>query len=227
MRIGILGSGMVGQNLGAVLAQGGHDVMLGSRTPGALNEARGHGATSLGEWLARAGDNARVGTFAEAAAHGEVVLNATNGGGALEALKLAGDENLAGKILMDISNPLDFSKGMPPTLSVCNDDSLGERIQRAHPSVRVVKTLNTTTTYVMGDPRQVGGGDHTIFVSGNDPEARRQVAEYLRSWFGWSDIIDLGDITTARGTEMLLPLWVRLYAALGTGMFNFKVVRGE
>ena len=225
MKIGVIGSGMVGQNLGAVLARGGHDVVLGTRTPEALDEQRGHGAASLGEWLAQAGEHARVGTFAQAAAHGEVVLNATNGSGALEALELAGDANLDGKILLDISNPLDFSRGAPPTLFVCNDDSLGERIQRAHPAVKVVKTLNTTTTYIMGNPGQLAGGDHTIFLSGNDAEAKRQAAGYLRDWFGWRDVIDLGDITTARGTEMLLPLWVRLYAALGTAMFNFKVVR--
>lgn len=225
MNIGIIGSGMVGQNLGSVLARGGHEVVLGTRTPEALDERRSHGATSLREWLEHAGPRARVGTFAQAAAHGEVVLNATSGDGALPALALAGDDNLAGKILMDISNPLDFSQGAPPTLFVCNDDSLGERIQRAHPAVQVVKTLNTTTTFVMGDPGQLAGGDHTIFMSGNDSQAKERVAAFLRDWFGWRDIIDLGDITTARGAEMLLPLWVRLYAALGTALFNFKVVR--
>ena len=225
MRIGILGSGMVGQNLGAVLAAHGHDVVLGTRTPEALDEKRGYGAQSLGEWLQQVAKRGRVGSFRDAAMHGEVVLNATNGIGALEALRLAGAENLRGKILMDISNPLDFSKGMPPTLFICNDDSLGERIQAEFPDARVVKTLNTTTTYVMGDPRQLAGGDHTIFVSGNDAAAKQQVAGYLADWFGWQDIMDLGDITTARGTEMLLPIWVRLWSALGTPMFNFKVVR--
>jgi len=225
MKIGILGSGMVGQNLGAVLALGGHDVVLGTRSPDALDEKRGHGGQSLREWLGQAGSRARVATFREAAAHGEVVLNATDGQGSLNALRAAGAEQLRGKVLLDISNPLDFSKGMPPTLSICNDDSLGERIQAAFPDVRVVKTLNTTNTYIMGDPRQLAGGDHTIFVSGNDAEAKALAAGYLREWFGWQDIIDLGDITTARGAEMLLPVWLRLWSALGTPMFNFKVVR--
>lgn len=223
MKIGVLGSGMVGQNLGAVLARGGHDVMLGTRTPEALDQKRG--PASLREWLTAAGGRARIGTFAEAAAHGEVVLNATSGSASVDALRAAGSDNLAGKILLDISNPLDASRGMPPILSICNDDSLGERIQAAFPKSRVVKTLNTTNTAIMADPGQLAGGDHTIFMSGNDAEAKRRVATWLREWFGWKDVIDLGDITTARGAEMLLPIWLRLWSALGTPMFNFKVVR--
>lgn len=225
MNIGILGSGMVGQNLGAVLARKGHDVVLGTRRPDAVDEDRGGNALPLREWLAQTGGRARVGTFEEAASHGEVVLNATNGAGSLDALRAAGAENLRGKVLMDISNPLDFSQGMPPTLFISNDDSLGERIQAEFPEARVVKTLNTTNTYLMSDPASLGGGDHTIFVSGDDPGAKGQVTTWLREWFGWTDVIDLGDITTARGTEMILPIWVRLYSALGTPMFNFKVVR--
>ena len=225
MNIGILGSGVVGQNLGAVLASRGHDVVLGTRTPDALDAPRGHGGQSLGEWLQQVAKRGRVGTFRDAAAHGEVVLNATNGSGSLEALRQAGGAQLRGKILMDIANPLDFSKGMPPTLFICNDDSLGERIQAEFPEAKVVKTLNTTNTLVMGNPRQLAGGDHTVFLSGNDPAAKQQVTVFLKDWFGWQDIIDLGDITTARGTEMLLPIWLRLCSVLGTPMFNFKVVR--
>jgi hypothetical protein len=225
MNIGILGSGMVGQNLGAALVRAGHRVVLGTRTPHNVDEARGPASKSLGDWLEQTAGRGRVGTFAEAAAEGEVVLNATSGAGALDALRLAGAANLDGKILMDLSNPLDFSRGGLPTLFVCNDDSLGERIQAEFAGVKVVKTLNTTNTSVMSDPGQLAGGDHTIFMSGNDAEAKRQVAGYLRDWFGWTDVIDLGDITTARGTEMLLPLWLRLYMTLGTPMFNFKVVR--
>lgn len=225
MRIGILGSGVVGQNLGAALARGGHDVVLGTRTPDDLDTKRGHGERSLHEWREEAGERGRVGTFAEAAAHGEVVLNATNGAASLDVLRAAGEENLNGKVLMDIANPLDFSRGMPPTLFVCNDDSLGERIQAAFPEVRVVKTLNTTNTSIMSDPRRLADGDHSIFVSGNDAQAKRLVAGWLEEWFGWKDVIDLGDITTARGTEMLLPVWLRLWSALGTPEFNFKIVR--
>ena len=165
-----------------------------------------------------------LGTFAEAAAHGEVVVNATASAVSLEALERAGEENLSGKVLMDVSNPLDFSKGMPPTLSVVNTDSLGEQIQRRFPEARVVKTLHTTNARLMVDPARLAGGDHTVFVGGDDPEAKAVVTDLLRS-FGWSDIVDLGDITTARGTAMMLPLWVRPFGALDNPLFNFKIVR--
>lgn len=225
MKIGILGSGVVGQNLGSALARGGHDVVLGTRTPEKLDEKRGLGDQSLREWLEATEGRGRVATFAEAAAQGEVVVNATSGQASIEALRMAGASNLAGKVLMDVANPLDFSKGMPPTLTICNDDSLGERIQAEFPEAKVVKTLNTTNAHVMTDPSQVGGGDHTMFVCGNDADAKKRVAQWLKEWFGWRDVIDLGDITTSRGTEMILPIWVRLWAVLGTPSFNFKVVR--
>ena len=153
------------------------------------------------------------------------MINATSGTVSLEALRLAGEQNLRGKILIDVSNPLDFSKGMPPTLTVCNTDSMGEQIQRAFPDAKVVKTLNTTNVNVMVDPAQVAGGDHDLFVSGNDAAAKARVTELLRQWFGWRTVIDLGDITTARGVEMLLPVWLRLMGALGTPLFNFKIAR--
>ena len=127
--------------------------------------------------------------------------------------------------MLDISNPLDFSRGMPPSLSVCNTDSLGEQLQRAFPRLRVVKTLNTTNAMVMVNPGAVAGGDHSMFVCGNDADAKAKVKGWLGEWFGWRDVIDLGDITTSRGTEMLLPIWVRLWGALGTPMFNFKIAR--
>jgi hypothetical protein len=165
-----------------------------------------------------------LGTFGDAAAHGEMVVNATAGTVSLEALEQAGEENLNGKILIDISNPLDFSKGMPPTLSVSNTDSLGEQIQRRFAEARVVKTLHTMNAYLMVDPTQLAGADHTVFVSGDDAGAKSTVTELLWS-FGWTDIIDLGDITTARGTEMLLPVWLRLFGALQKPIFNFKIVR--
>jgi predicted dinucleotide-binding enzyme len=153
-----------------------------------------------------------------------MVVNATSGVVSLEALELAGGDNLNEKILVDISNPLDFSQGMPPTLSVSNTDSLGEQIQRRFPEVMVVKTLHTMNAYLMVDPAQLAGTDHTVFVSGDDTEAKAEVTELLRS-FGWTDIIDLGDITTARGTEMMLPIWLRLFGALQKPVFNFKIVR--
>ncbi len=224
MKIGIVGSGVVGQTLGAKLIEVGEDVVLGTRTPGDLDEKRGMGAP-LSEWVKKTGDKGRIASFADAAAHGEIVINATGGMVSLEALRLAGERNLDGKILIDVSNPLDFSHGFPPTLTVCNTDSVAEQIQRAFPTAKVVKTLNTTNTAVMVDPAKVGGGDHDLFVSGNDSAAKARVTELLKRWFGWRTVIDLGDITTARGAEMILPIWVRLYSVLGTGMFNFKVVR--
>ena len=187
-------------------------------------EANAFGLPPFSAWLKQY-TGVKVGTFAEAAQHGEVLFNATNGMGTMEALRQAGASNLKGKILVDISNPLDFSKGMPPSLSVCNTNSLGEQIQRAFPEVKVVKTLNTVTASLMVNPSQVADGDHHVFVSGNDAEAKGQVTGMLKSWFGWKEAIDLGDITTARGTEMYLPLWLRLWGALGTGMINIKIVK--
>ena len=171
------------------------------------------------------GNRARVGSFADAAAHGEILFNCTAGVGSLEALRMAGERTLNGKVLIDIANPLDFSKGMPPTLTVCNADSLAEQIQRAFPAVKVVKTLNTVNARLMVNPRQLADGDHSIFVSGNDASAKTQVTDVLKNWFGWRQVIDLGDITTARGAEMLLPVWLRLVGVLNTPMFNFKVIR--
>jgi predicted dinucleotide-binding enzyme len=175
-------------------------------------------------WTKLVGPGASQGTFADAAAHGEIIFNCTAGAGALEALAAAGIENLRGKVLVDLANPLDFSKGMPPTLSVFGDDSLGEQIQRAFPEAKVVKTLNTVNCQVMVDPRRVPG-DHDIFVSGNDADAKAIVTGILRDWLGWKTVIDLGDITTARGTEAYLLLWLRLWGAVGSADFNIKVVR--
>jgi len=224
MKIGIIGSGVVGQTLGAKLAERGENVVLGTRSPGSVNDKRGFGQ-SLDDWVKATDGKGRIGSFADAAAHGEIVINATSGTVSLDALRLAGEQNLRGKILIDVSNPLDFSKGMPPTLTVCNTDSTGEQIQRAFPEAKVVKTLNTTNVNVMVDPGQVAGGDHDLFVSGNDLQAKGRVTELLQQWFGWRTVIDLGDITTARGVEMLLPLWLRLWGALGSPAFNFKIAR--
>jgi predicted dinucleotide-binding enzyme len=217
MRIAVLGTGMVGRAIAARAAELGHDVTVGTRDVA---------VTRAGDWAdwATAHSDVDLADHADAAADAELVVNATSGDGALPALTAAGEESLAGRVLLDIANPLDFSKGFPPTLSVLNDDSLGERIQRAFPRTRVVKALNTLTADLMTHPRQLADGDHTVFVSGDDVEAKKVVTELLTS-FGHTDVIDLGDITTARGTEMLLPLWLRLYGGLGTALFNIKVVR--
>ena len=226
MNIGILGTGMVGQILAARLAELGHAVVIGTRDPAstlAKTQPDGMGNPPFSFW-AKQNPQVKLATFAEAAAHGEIILNATNGSASLAALKLAGEANLSGKTLIDLSNPLDFSKGMPPSLFVSNTDSLGEQIQRAFPNAKVVKTLNTTNAHLMARPRQLADGDHTIFVCGNDAGAKAQVTELLQS-FGWRDIVDLGDLTAARGVEMLLPVWLRLFGALQTPVFNFKIVR--
>ena len=230
MKIGILGTGIVARTLGGKLVQKGMDVAFGTRDVSstlARTQKDGMGNLPFGEWIGTV-PGARLNTFAEAAAHGEVVVNATSGTVSLQALTLAGSHNLASKILMDVSNPLDFSKGFPPSLTVCNTDSLAEQIQRAFPEVKVVKTLNTLSAKLMVDPAAVPG-DHSIFVSGNDADAKRTVIGYLHEWYGWktSNIIDMGDVTTARGTEMLLPVWVRLYGVFQSPMFNFHIVRGS
>lgn len=227
MQIGIFGTGVVGQTIAAALVAKGHAVMIGTRDPRATLERESGSAfnrTPFRDWQ-KANAAVKLGTFAEAARFGEVLVNATSGSGALPALQGAGADALGDRILLDVANPLDFSKGFPPSLTVCNTDSLGEQIQRAFPKLRVVKTLNTTNTLVMVNPGAVGGGDHSMFICGNDAEAKGRVAQWLRDWFGWRDVIDLGDITNARGTEMLLPIWVRLMGVLGTPMFNFKIVR--
>ncbi len=218
MRIGVLGTGVVGQTIASKLIELGHDVTMGSRS--ATNE-------KVVAWAAGAGDRAHPGTMADAAAAGEIVINATSGAGTLEALDAAGAGNLAGKVLIDISNALDHSAGFPPTLLVANTDSLGEQVQRAFPDARVVKTLNTVNADVMVNPGLIDG-PHAIFVSGNDDNAKDTVASLLRS-FGWGedDIVDLGDITTSRGPEMYLALWIRMRMKLGVSHFNIRLVQGQ
>jgi len=215
MRIGVLGTGIVARTLGSALLSNGHEVRLGSRAAG--NEAAVAWAQAI------AGGPASEGTFADAAGFGELLINATAGAASLDALAMAGPEQLAGKVLVDVSNPLDFSRGMPPTLTVCNDDSLGEQIQAAYADMRVVKSLNTVTASVMVDPALVPG-THTIFVAGDDAGAKAEAGGLLQE-FGWpaSSILDLGDITAARGMEMYLPLWLRLWGATGTGVLNVEV----
>ncbi len=226
MKIAVLGTGMVGRAVAGRCAELGHDVVVGTRDPAATlgrTEADAMGNQPFSVWRA---EHPAVGLlpFDEAAAQAELVVNATSGTSSLSVLQLAGAANLAGKVLIDIANPLDFSAGFPPTLTVKDTDSLGEQIQRAYPETKVVKSLNTLNAVLMVDPAELAGADHTIFVSGDDADAKATVTELLRS-FGWEDIIDLGDLSTARGTEMLLPIWLRLMRTLGTPAFNFKIVR--
>jgi len=228
MDIGIIGSSTVAQTVGGKLLDLGHTVTISSRD---TSQGKDRGAMgklpSADEWVAaqRAdGAAAAAGSFAAAAAAGELVINATAGAGSLEALELAGASNLRGKILIDLSNPLDFSRGMPPSLLVCNTDSLGEQIQAALPETRVVKTLNTVGANVMIDPAGLGEPT-TVFVAGNDAEAKAWVTRHvLREWFGWEHVLDLGDISAARGTEMYLPIWLRMWSATGAGALNIRLV---
>jgi predicted dinucleotide-binding enzyme len=225
MNIAVLGTGMVGQAVAGRLQELGHSVVVGTRDPEATlarTEPDSMGNPPYSAWHAHH-QGVGLASFAEAAAAAELVVNASSGAAALDVLGLAGAGNLAGKPLVDISNPLDFSHGFPPTLFVKDTDSLGEQIQRAFPDARVVKTLNTLTASLMVGPKSLGESS-TIFVSGDDAQAKTTVVSLLKS-FGHDDVIDLGPLETARGTEMLMPVWLRLMGALGTGVFNFKVVR--
>lgn len=214
MKIGIFGTGMVGETIGDKLVALGHEVKMGGRS-----KANEKGAA----WAAKAGAKASYGTFEDAAAFGEIVFHCTKGEGAVDAVKSA-KAALKGKILIDITNPLDFSKGFPPSLFVSNTDSLAEHIQREVPDTLVVKTLNTINCKVMVDPSLVGG-DSDVFLSGNDAGAKATVRSFLVEQFKWKNVIDLGDITTARGTESYLALWIRLMGALKTADFNVKIVK--
>ena len=198
----MLGTGVVGTTIAGKLRELGHDVLIGSRS---------------------AGEDAVP--FAGAAAHGELVFNCTNGNASLDALNAAGAPNLAGKVLIDVSNALDFSQGRPPLVGVSTGDSLGEQIQRAFPEAKVVKALNTVNANVMVDPSVVPG-EHDIFLCGNDDGAKRQVTQLLQS-FGWAAqrILDLGDITAARAQELYVALWLRLMGVAGGAAFNIRVVR--
>ncbi|WP_285244445.1 NAD(P)-binding domain-containing protein [Pseudarthrobacter sp. fls2-241-R2A-127] len=225
MKTAVLGTGMVGRTIAARLAELGHSVTIGTRDPEAAlarTDADAMGNPAFGTWAAGNPD-ITVARFADAADGAELIVNATNGGASIDVLEQVGAAHLDGAVLLDIANPLDFSNGMPPTLFVKDTDSLAERIQRAFPAARVVKSLNTLNADLMARPGMLADPG-SVFVSGNDAEAKAMVTGLLKD-FGHQDIIDLGDITTARGTEMLLPVWLRLWGALGTPAFNFKIVR--
>ena len=215
MKFGVLGTGSVGQTIAARLVQLGHDVVMGARNSD--NE-------KAAAFEKKSSPKGTSGTFSDAARQGELLFNCTSGAHALDVLKAAGEENLNGKVLIDISNPLDFTKGMPPSMLTPSTDSLGEQLQRAFPKVLLVKTLNTVTAKVMVEPQSLSSGNHDMFMAGNDAGAKGRVKEVLQS-FGWKHIIDVGDITGARALEMYLPLWVRLYGTFQTANFNVKMIR--
>ncbi|HJQ88025.1 MAG TPA: NAD(P)-binding domain-containing protein [Propionibacteriaceae bacterium] len=209
MQLAILGTGAVGRALGMAFSSAGHDVVIGTRDPERTRQRE--------EW---AGIDLVLAAYEDL--DGDVFINATDGRGSLPALEAVGDA-LDGKVVIDTSNALDFSQGFPPSLFISNTDSLAEQLQREFPEVRLVKMFNTMNNTVMVNPQGLGD-DSTIFVAGNDPAAR-QAAASLAADLGWTDVFDLGDLTAARGLEMYLPLWVRIFSLLGRPDFNIKVVR--
>lgn len=225
MNIAILGTGIVGRSHAAKLAGLGHNVALGTQNVDktlAEDKPDMMGNPPFNVWQ-KDHTTVKLMPLAEAATFGEIVYNALKGEVALGVVSSLKKE-LTGKILVDIANPLDFSRGMPPFLSVCNTDSLGEQIQGALPDTKVVKTFNTLNALLQVDPGALANADHHLFMSGNDAAAKTKVIEIAKT-YGWKNIIDLGDITTARGTEMLLPIWLRLWGALKTPTFNFKITQ--
>jgi predicted dinucleotide-binding enzyme len=226
MKISVLGTGTVGQAMAASLTKSGHQVFMGTRNVDntlTRTEADGWGNPGIGTWI-KENSQVELVTFNEAVERGnELIVFAMNGQAAFDCLDSVGEFLLKGKVMIDISNPLDFSQGFPPSLFVSNTESLGEQIQNKFPSLHVVKTLNTISHPVMVNPKLVEG-NHNVFISGNNQEAKAKVTSVLNS-FGWKEknIIDLGDITSARATEMILPLWTRLYGKLQTPFFNFHV----
>jgi predicted dinucleotide-binding enzyme len=214
MKIGILGTGMVGETLGTKFVQLGHQVKMGSRT--ANND-------KAVQWTKAAGANASQGTFADAASFGEMVFVCLKGTVFLDIAKTLNPNGLNGKVVVDVSNPLEFSSGAL-TLSICNTNSLGEEVQKAIPSAKVVKSFNTVNCDVMVDPAK--GGNPTMFVCGNDAKAKQQFTDLIKT-LGWRDIIDIGDISKSRGTEALMHLWMNLFGLFGNPHFGWKIVRGS
>lgn len=229
MKIAIIGTGSVGRTLASKLAELDHDVMIGTRNVSekmASTEKDSYGNPPFNEWQ-KMNTGVKLGTFSDAAYFGEIIFNATYGSSSVKALILAGAKNLAGKVIVDISNPLDFSNGMPPSLlpGLNNTNSLGEEIQKTFPDSFVVKTLNTMWCGLMVNPGMIGDGDHINYISGNNTESKVKVSKLLHQ-FGWKEknLIDLGDISAARATESLLPIWLRLMGVTKSGAFNFKIV---
>jgi 8-hydroxy-5-deazaflavin:NADPH oxidoreductase len=212
LRVGILGSGDVGKQLGRGFAKHGYDVMLGSRDPAKLEP-----------WRKETPGKVSTGTFAQTAAHGEFVILALHGAATEAAIELAGAQNFAGKLVLDATNPLDFSHGMPPGLFLGTTDSLGERVQRKLPTAKVVKCFNTVGNLQMVDPK-FKEGVPPMLICGNDPESKKRTDEILRG-LGWPGAMDLGGIEGARWLEAIVPLWVRAGQVLKTSGHAFKAVR--
>ncbi|EKE30208.1 MAG: hypothetical protein ACD_2C00026G0001 [uncultured bacterium (gcode 4)] len=225
MKIWILGTGMVGRAHASRLANLGHQVMIGTRDIVKTLEKREPDemwTPAFAEWRLQ-NENIILGIFEDTANFWEIVFNCLKWEYAIEAL-LPLERHLNGKILVDMSNPLDFSKWMPPTLFLSNDTSLWEEIQSALPNVKVVKMFNTVNSYLQVNPHLLASGNHTIFIAWDNPVAKAEVINIALT-YGWEDIIDLGDMTWARWMEMWLPLWLRLWWAIENPMFNLKIIR--
>jgi predicted dinucleotide-binding enzyme len=226
MKVGILGTGSVGRALAEGFVREGHDVVVGTRDVDELmarTEPDRMGTPPFSQWLTEQ-TGVRVGPFGAVGEHAELLVNATLGSASVDVLRAAGLADAPGRIVIDASNALDHSGGFPPSLFVVNTDSLAEQIQREFPDARVVKAWNTMTASLMTNPGLLAGGDHSIPICGNDDDARRQVADLLRS-FGWRDVVDLGDLTAARGMEAYVLFWLGLYGAAGSPLVNVKIVR--
>jgi predicted dinucleotide-binding enzyme len=214
-RVGVLGTGVVGQRLAAGFRGRGHDVIIGSRDPE---------KPELREWLSEEGVGIRAGTFAEAAAEGELLVLAVLGDAAEEVIAEAGAASFAGKVVIDAMNPLDFSGGFPPKLSISGEDSLGERVQRALPDAKVVKAFNIIGNPYFVDPG-FSEGQPTMLIAGDDPDAKRTVTELL-SDFGWSDVIDIGGIEGSRELEAICIAWVKIGGVRGAWDHGFRLLVG-
>lgn len=229
MKITIFGTGMVGQNLATALVGKGHSVTVGTRDVKkslATSDANAFGMPAFGTWH-KSNPQIQVARFADAAASSELLINATSGAVIIDILQDVPKQNFDNKIMIDAANALDFSKGMPPRVSITDTAgaSVGERLQAAFPTLRIVKALNTISAFDMLNPTAVAGGDSTLFMCGNDAAAKVTVLELLRS-YGWKDVLDLGDISNSGAMELMMPIWLRVWGKLGqTTVFNYKIVR--
>ncbi len=195
MKLGIIGSGTVGQQLGLGFIRLGNDVKIGTRDTAKLND-----------WIKQAGTKSSAGSFEDAAKFGELVILATNWEGTFNAVNLAGKENLSGKIIIDVTNPLDFSQGPPPKIAVSPGNSGGEQIQKMLPDSKVVKAFNTVSAYIMISPKRESG-EPDMFIAGNDEHAKKVVTTLAEN-LGWNSVIDMGDISQSYWLEALAMVWI-------------------
>lgn len=218
MKYAVLGTGMVGHTLASKLISLGHEVRMGAR------EATNQKARA---WSDAHGPNADHGTYDSVASWAEQVIFAVNGAKLLDVADAVTNATVAGKTVIDVTNPLEMSQGMPPTLipELSNTTSAGEQLQLRLPDASVVKTLNTMNHQLMVDPARLAG-DHDVFLCGDHDDAKADAVALLRE-FGWSKPIDLGPLAAARGMEGMMPFWLRLWGTFGSPDFNYRIVRHD